>query len=356
MTIELSVVLPVYNGLPFLGPAIESVLKQSHEDFECIIINDGSSDGSAEVIDDFARRDGRIRVVHQDNEGLVTALNRGLSLAGAPLIARMDADDIAMPNRLALQIAYLRDRSDVAVLGTSLTIIDKAGLQVGQLAYPVGPIRVAERLKHGCAIAHPTVMMRREAVLNVGGYRDNYPHAEDYDLWLRILEHYEIDNLPDALLHYRRHEDQVSSHYVVRQVVTAAFVREAARRRAAGEPEPVLNSDVVDEAALEHLRLRPAEEAEVRVSLLNELVVANAEVCDEGRAAIISNLTWIQTNRPEFLRRQDLRLLYLRLARRFLSLGQVKLGSQAAGRAFRGNPWRALSALFSLLNDFRHAR
>lgn len=230
----ISVVLPVFNGGSFLDLAIKSILAQSFTDFELIILNDGSTDQSIKVIKYFAEKDSRIVVVDRENRGLVATLNEGVQLARADLIARMDADDVCDLHRFERQFAYLTTNSNCVAVGSRILLIDPDGL----------PIRVfVDALQHdeidsgnmsgvGSHICHPTVMFRRDAALLVGGYRDEFRHAEDVDLFLRLAEVGKLANLREVLLNYRQHLNSVGYAHAQAQMRSAqAAVREACRRR-----------------------------------------------------------------------------------------------------------------------------
>lgn len=205
-----SVVLSVYNGRPYLEEAVKSILDQTLSDFEFIIVNDGSTDGTREVLDRFADRDERIRCVHQENRGLIASLNRGLDMARGEYIARMDADDIAHPERLQAQVRFLEANPDVGVLGTQVERIDETGNPDGKWEFPTDPDQVAWRLLFGTCLCHPSVMMRASLVQDLGGYVTWATHGEDYELWTRALLKSQLANLPETLLKYRRHEETVS--------------------------------------------------------------------------------------------------------------------------------------------------
>jgi glycosyltransferase involved in cell wall biosynthesis len=231
--------MSVYNNAPYLAEAIESILAQSFGDFEFLIVNDGSSDGSREIIDGFAARDRRIRPIHQENRGLVASLNLMLEEARAPLIARMDGDDISLPSRFERQLAFLRDHPDHAVLGTWATCIDGTGAPWGDCGEkPVTHGEMLAALETGPLLCHPSVIMRRDIVLSVGGYRAAYKHCEDYDLWLRLAGVAKLANLRERLILYRHSDSQVSSRHIVLQHINAAIAYAAHRERAAGRPDP----------------------------------------------------------------------------------------------------------------------
>lgn len=263
----------VHNGLPFLNEAIESILNQSFCDFEFIIINDGSTDDSSQVIDAFAIRDRRIILVNQDHAGLVRALNRGLAMARAPVIARMDADDIALPERLARQYAHLMTKDDLAILGTAVSVIDADGRIVHRPNCIVGSDAVAKAMRTGPSLAHPSVLMRRDVLLELGGYRMAYQHAEDYDLWLRVIERYKIDNLPEVLLLYRQHDRKVSSRYAFAQALASNVAKATSRLRRRNKPDPTnsLNRPF-DIFILDDLELDQNEMAQIHCFLLEILL------------------------------------------------------------------------------------
>lgn len=231
--------MSVYNNAPYLAHAIESILAQTFGDFEFLVVNDGSTDESGEIINRFAASDSRIRPIHQANAGLIVSLNRMIDEAQAPLVARMDGDDIALPERFARQLAFLDANPDIGVLGTGCTCIDEDGRpSVYKFDNVTTPEDVLEDLKNGPPICHPSVVMRRDAVRAVGGYHHAYKHCEDYDLWLRISEHVRMANLPDRLLLYRQSETQVSNRHAYVQKIGAAIAWEAHVERMAGRPDP----------------------------------------------------------------------------------------------------------------------
>lgn len=193
---SVSVVLAVYNGLPWLPESLASLRRQTFTDFEVVLIDDGSTDGTAAVLAETASADARFRIITQANRGLVASLNRGIAEARGSLIARIDSDDIAEPGRLEAQVEFMRAHPKVAVVGSAIRIIDQDGVPGKRLGYPCKPSDVAADMARGCALAHSAVMMRRDVVQAVGGYRESFRHAEDYDLWLRLAEKHELANLP----------------------------------------------------------------------------------------------------------------------------------------------------------------
>jgi glycosyltransferase involved in cell wall biosynthesis len=249
---QLSVVLPVYNAARFLRNALDSILDQDFSDFECVAINDGSTDESPSILEEYERRDVRLRVVHQPNLGLVDTLNRGIALSRAPLIARMDADDICLPGRFRTQMAYFRGRNDLGVLGGQIQLIDQGGQILRLVDYPAGGRELESFLCRGSPVAHPAVVLRKAAVEQVGLYRRAYLHAEDYDLWLRVHEAgYAIENVKFPLIGYRQHSGNVSVIHRRQQALATLIARCAQRARLAGLPDPTADLDRLDEQAFE---------------------------------------------------------------------------------------------------------
>lgn len=244
----LSVVLPVYNAAPFLDEAVTSILEQDFRDFECIAIDDGSTDASAEILDEYGRRDARLRVLHQPNAGIVETLNRGIGLARAPLIARMDADDVCLPGRFAVQMSNFSQRDDLGVLGGQVQLIDDEGRLLRLADYPAGGDGLKALLLQGSPVAHPAVMLRKAAIEKAGLYRRAFRHAEDYDLWLRVHERgYAIENLKVPLLRYRQHAGKMSLVHERQQALATLAARCAHRVRMAGLIDPTAGLDCLDE-------------------------------------------------------------------------------------------------------------
>lgn len=200
-----SVVMPVYNAEKYLALALDSILGQTFCDFELIIVNDGSTDGSMAIVG--SRNDERIVVVDEGHRGLPASLNRGISAARGKYIARMDGDDIALPARLEKQVAFLEMHPQVGILGTACRLIDAAGGNLGVVQWPADDLQIRWVSLLGTPFAHPTVVMRRETLKDNGlTYDDAFAEGdEDYDLWTRVLRYTSGANLAEPLLLYRRH-------------------------------------------------------------------------------------------------------------------------------------------------------
>jgi glycosyltransferase involved in cell wall biosynthesis len=204
-----TVLLPVYNGDRYLHAAVESILAQTFKSFELLIVDDGSTDGTEAICRSFT--DPRIRVVrHEKNSGIIFALNDGIDQITTKYVARMDADDVALPDRLGRQIAFLESRADIAACGSWARELVDGGLRA-VMRRPTGEY-LLKTAWQPVPIFHPTACLRTE-VLQELRYRPDFIHAEDYDLWLRLCRHHRIDNVPKVLLHYRIHPTSVSHAY-----------------------------------------------------------------------------------------------------------------------------------------------
>lgn len=237
---SISVVLPVYNAQHALAEALESILSQTFEDFEVIAVNDGSTDASLDVLRRYASADCRVRVVDQANTGIVGALNEGLRHAACRYVARMDADDVSLPERFEKQVAYLESHPECVALGTGVLMIDPDGLPIGPLNTPGNHAAIDRyNLRHGGGgLVHASAMMRRTAIAALGGYDKRFPVAEDCDFFLRLAELGRLANLPDILYQYRRHPKSITVSRL-REMATFAglAVHEACRRRGLRLPD-----------------------------------------------------------------------------------------------------------------------
>ncbi len=206
----LSVVMSVFNGSDFLNESIQSILSQTFEDFEFIIVNDGSVDNSKEIIDAFARRDTRIKVIEQANMGLPASLNRAIGEANSNLIARMDSDDISLSNRFERQLEVIKN-SRYDLVGTGIFKIDQFGSVERKCFFPEKHEEIAHELPMRNCISHPSVIFSRKIFGEAGGYDVRYKNSQDYDLWLRMLGKGLMCNIKEPLLKYRRHSNRISS-------------------------------------------------------------------------------------------------------------------------------------------------
>lgn len=254
-----SVVMSVFDGERFLSEAITSILNQTFGDFEFVIINDGSRDRTTSMLAAYEQSDSRVRVYEQENQGLIASLNRGCGLARGNYIARMDADDVSMPDRLERQVRFLENHRDVGLLGGAVEIIDDHGrrLFAVQPALEDEPIRTALRA-FSFPIFHPAVMMRKPAFEATGGYRAQFRHAEDYDLWLRIIEHWKAANLPEVVLRKRTHAEGISVRNLRQQSLSALAAQALSQARQHHSAEPPCEEPVISERFVEKLGISQA--------------------------------------------------------------------------------------------------
>jgi hypothetical protein len=230
-TPRVSVVMAVRNGVPYLEQAVDSILAQTFTDFEFVIINDGSTDSTPEILERYQAADHRVRLYHQANMGLTASLNRGCARARGEYLARMDADDIAFPDRLARQVELLDQQPQVALVGSAVVRIDEGGREIKRNVCPTSHAEIVRALAEYNCFTHSTVMLRKDMLAAVGGYREAYRQAQDYDLWLRLAERHELANLADPLLYYRVYAGQVSFRDLEQQIISVVGARAAARER-----------------------------------------------------------------------------------------------------------------------------
>ena len=203
-SVKVSVLLPVYNGALTLVQAIESILSQDLSEFELLIIDDFSTDNSATVIQQYMEKDPRVKpIFHDVNIGLAKTLNEGLNLAKSDYVARMDQDDESLPNRLSVQLNYLINHPEVTIVGSFVYHMGAKQEFDRLVELPIYVDEIKKTLEKYNCMYHPSVMLRREKILEIGGYRSEFKNAEDYDLWLRVSRLYPLANIPEPLLRYR---------------------------------------------------------------------------------------------------------------------------------------------------------
>jgi glycosyltransferase involved in cell wall biosynthesis len=216
--------MPVYNGERYLREAIESILEQTFPDFEFLIIDDGSIDGGVDIIRSYG--DPRIRLEHNEkNLGLIATLNKGLELARGEYVARMDCDDISLPERLTVQARVMDENKSWGACGAWIRIFDGSGDGRVQ-PYSTDPDTLICELLFNPPMAHPSVIFRRERFRALGlHYDESYKNAEDYELWCRASRHMMLSNIPKILLLYRSHPRQVGMKYFREQQLAAGRIR-----------------------------------------------------------------------------------------------------------------------------------
>jgi len=208
---QISVLMPVYNAAEYLAASINSIISQTFSDWEMVIVNDGSTDGSLNIANSWTARDQRIRVIdNAENKGQTACLNQGMKHCLGTWIARQDADDLSHPQRFQRQIEYLRNHPETVLLGTQGVLIDGDSLRIGLLDVPEDVASVAWCLPFLNPFLHTAVLFHREIVLEDGGYDESYRIAQDYELWTRLAARHTTANIPQRFVSYRHSETSLS--------------------------------------------------------------------------------------------------------------------------------------------------
>lgn len=286
--------MSVYNGERFLAAAIESVLAQSFGDFEFLILDDGSSDATASILRSYERVDARVKPIVRENRGLVASLNELIARAEAPIIARMDADDICRPVRFERQLAFLASYPDHGVVGSWSEDMGEHGEPIFRTGadHPITHEEVLATIAEGQqVICHPAAMYRRDVVRAVGGYHAAFRHCEDYDLWLRLASVTKLGNIPERLLRYRRYSGQVSARHSTEQQFGTAVAQLAWEERQAGRPDPTAKLQrlpAIDD--LDALFGRSGVSRQVREQVALGLLYSAQAMRDEGFDLLLRHL------------------------------------------------------------------
>ena len=264
----ISVLMAVNHAGRFLDPALHSLVSQTFEDFEVIVVDNNSRDGSDRVIAEWAAKDDRIRSYCMDVLGSAKCLNFAASVARAPLFARLDGTNVLAPDRLRIQHARMEQEPQLGLLGACVDLIDVDGNVIGRRQLPLTDQELQTFLRHGNPFVQSTIMMRRAAFEAVGGYR-SLRTSEDYDLWCRIAEVTQIANMQESLARFRVIEGGIPVSRPIRMALNDACIIAAARARANGTPEPFVNGAASLRAALDILDV---SRDEFRYRLLKNVV------------------------------------------------------------------------------------
>lgn len=229
---EVSIIMSVYNGEAYMRQAVESLLAQTYREFELLIVDDASTDGTRWILEELAAQDGKIRIItNPTNLGLTRSLNLALRQTHSDLIARMDADDVALPTRLEKQVAFLDTHPDVSLVGTWYQLIDDDGHVIAEKHPPTDDAAILHALPRYNPFLHSSVMVRRTLLDEVNGYDETYRRAQDYDLWLRLSPRTRLANLPEILMQKRFTPTMVSYASEREQLRLAVRARWQAIRR-----------------------------------------------------------------------------------------------------------------------------
>ncbi len=247
MTPAVSVVMAVYNGERFLEQAVESVLGQSLSDIELVVVDDGSTDKTPKILADLAARDRRVAVHRQANSGRTEALNVGVGLAKAPLVARLDADDVCLPERLARQVEVFDQHKSVGLVGGGARLVDADGRPFEESMCPLSDEEIRRAFSYTTPFFHSAVMFRKDAFEAAGRYRRCFVESEDLDLWLRIAERHDLLNLAALVIEYRMHGEQASLRHLEQQALSLIAAHVSARARRERRPDPIDQVAAIEE-------------------------------------------------------------------------------------------------------------
>lgn len=342
--------MSVLNGERYLAEAVDSILNQSFRDFEFVIIDDGSADGSGKMLDAYQKRDSRVRVYHQENRGLVECLNRGCSLAQGKYIVRMDADDIAFPDRLHRQVGFMEEHPEVGLLGGAIEYIDADGRVFGTARHPVGDdaIRCALQEAEG-SFCHPATVMRKAVYMSTGGYRKLFLDAEDYDLWLRMSQCSQLANLEAVVLKYRIHSEQVSQRKLVQQRLSMLAAQQIVLTGKTKELRGLSSECAVNATVLEQLGVTEAKRERALLTGYRNCITTLSRA-SQNSAALALALEALQSSRWEHVERSLIAHLWLMTASLYWRQGRVFCSLLAVGRALMTWPvvvGRPLKPLFA---------
>ncbi|HEU0304869.1 MAG TPA: glycosyltransferase [Gaiellaceae bacterium] len=268
MTPLVSVVMPVRDGERFLREAVESVLGQTLSDLELVVVDDGSTDATPDILAGYARADERVVVSRTAGVGQADARNAAVSLARADLVGLLDADDVAHPDRLERQRDFMDANEEVALVGGAATFVDEAGRVIAaDVRYPLTDEEIRRAFDHTTPVLNSAALVRRGVFEEVGGYRSLFDDSEDLDLWLRIAGRYQLANLAETVVRYRVHTASASVQRLERQSLTALAARMSDRARRDGLPDLVERLDSVDRETL--LGLGATEEQIAKTFVVN---------------------------------------------------------------------------------------
>lgn len=228
---HVSVLMPVFNTAAYLGEALSSVLTQTFADLELIAVDDGSKDGSTEILKAFAARESRMRLVIRENRGVIATRNELLAAARADFIAWMDSDDVSLPHRIERQLETFRADPSLVCVGAAVQCTDPDGNLLNIERYPATHQGILTEQDRGTGVRFATTMMRREVVIRVGGFREPFRIGEDFDLLLRLSENGRMANLPDILYLYRQRISSICATLGPAWMAHKEHILELARER-----------------------------------------------------------------------------------------------------------------------------
>lgn len=337
----------------FLAESIESVLGQTFRDFEFVIVDFGSTDNSKSIISSYAARDSRIKFHEIPSCGLAEARNAGCSLAQGRYIAIMDADDVSLPNRLLWEVEFMKQHPEVGVLGGAVEWINAMGKPLMTHQHPLGDRELQAALLTHSVLWQPTVLIRRDAFTSVGGYRGAFAPAEDYDLWLRIAEHFQIANLEHVVLQYRFHPSQVSMSRRVQQTLGILGAQVSASSRRKGLPDPLNSVKEITSELLAALGVTKAVQQRELASTRKDWI-QNMCMAGEYSAALQAAQETLQSD-VEYVERKKIADLHLTVAWLYWRLSRPLSSALSMARAVLTHPALVGRPLKPLLRRFGRA-
>lgn len=279
-----SFVIPAFNAAAHVEQSVRSALGQTYPHIEVLAVDDGSKDRTGEILTRIAREDARLIVISQENRGLTETLNRACSSARGRYIARLDADDVALPQRVAKQVAWFESHPRGVLVGADVTLIDADGNPCARQRFPESDADLRRALAEGCCFVHPATMLSVDAFREVGGYRRAFLDAEDYDLWFRLSEVGEMGSVPEPLILYRIHPGQVSGQRAEQQAVSALGARRSADARLRSGRDPVTDDAPITRQKLHEMGVSSLELADSLLEARIQRATRRAEIHDWGGA------------------------------------------------------------------------
>lgn len=330
---KVSVVMSTFNCERFLPEAVDSILTQSFEDFEFIVINDGSTDATRAILDRYQVADARMRVYHEPNRGIVHAVNRGCSMAQGKYIARMDSDDISVRDRLLWQVEFMETHPEIGLLGGAIGYIDERGHMFRIYQHPLTDeaIRGAMSRFEG-SFCNPSTMMRKDVFVACGGYRRSFEPAEDYDLWLRIGKKARLGNLDAVVLQYRIHSSQVSQRKLIQQGLGMLGANHDATSRGGAEWEALASECLLTPEMLSRRGVSEAMQQQVLITRYRDSICTLSEMGD-NQAALSLSREMFRCSRWKHVRRSLRAHLWLITASLYRRQGQMSGSLISVGRA-----------------------
>jgi len=348
----ISVVMVVCNVDRFLAESIESILGQTYGGFKFIIVEFGSTDKSEAIASTYAAKDSRIKLHKIPHSGLAEARNAGCFLAQGRYVAFMDADDISLPNRLLWQIDFMEQHPEIGLLGGATEWIDPTARSLRINYFPTEDHEIRTALATRCPFCQPTVLIRREAFVLAGGYRAVFAQAEDYDLWLRIAEHFQCANLRQAVLKYRIHPYQLTLRKRAEQTLCALAAQVSASSRRNGNPDPLNSVEEITPALLAALGV---SEATQQITVAHDYLFWIRAMYQAGEysSALQTAIEVLQSSKWEYAERWQIANMRLLTASLYWKQRRFVRSFLAAGRAFMIRPVMLARPLKPLLRWFR---